>query len=72
MLAGSPRVLRYTARAGDTLTSMTIALLGVDTPEARNAIQINNPSLRTDPDHVITGHSYWIPAPTTPVPAPKP
>jgi hypothetical protein len=68
VLAGSPRVLRYTARAGDTLTSMTIALLGLDTPEARNEILVYNPGLRDDPDRVINGHSYWIPAPTTPKP----
>jgi hypothetical protein len=69
VLAGSPRVLRYTARAGDTLTSMTIALLGLDTPEARNGILISNPSLKQDPDHLVTGQTYWIPAPTGPAAA---
>jgi hypothetical protein len=64
VLAGSPRTLRYTARPGDTLTSMAVALLGQDTPETRGAIRSNNPTLKANPDKIIVGHTYWIPAPT--------
>ena len=60
----STRTLRYTARAGDTVTSMAIALLGSDTLAARTAIVDSNPSLKLNPDRVIAGETYSIPAPT--------
>ena len=63
VVAGQPRALRYTARSGDTVTTLAIALLGSDTLEKRNAIINNNPSLKSDPDLVVAGQSYWIPAP---------
>ena len=63
VVAGQPRTLRYTARAGDTVTTLAIALLGSDTLEKRNAIINNNPSLKSDPDLVVVGQAYWIPAP---------
>jgi phage tail protein X len=61
--ASAPRTLRYTAKAGDTLSTMAIALLGSDTPQTREAIISNNPSLKDNPDRVIAGQMYWIPAP---------
>jgi len=61
--AGAPRTLRYTAKAGDTLSTMAIALLGSDTPQTREAIISNNPALKENPDRVIAGQMYWIPAP---------
>ena len=63
VVAGQPRTLRYTARAGDTVTTLAIALLGSDTLEKRTAIINNNPSLKSDPDLVVAGQAYWIPAP---------
>jgi hypothetical protein len=63
LAAGSTRELRYTARAGDTVTTLAIQLLGSDTPETRNAIINNNASLKRDSDRVIAGQTYWIPAP---------
>jgi nucleoid-associated protein YgaU len=63
VVAGQPRTLRYTARAGDTVTTLAIALLGSDTLEKRTAIINNNPSLKSDPDLVVVGQAYWIPAP---------
>jgi hypothetical protein len=62
--AGAPRTLRYTARAGDTVSTLAIQLLGSDTPEARDAIINNNPTLKSNPDRLIAGQTYWIPAPT--------
>jgi hypothetical protein len=64
VVAGSPRTLRYTAKAGDTVTTLATQLLGSDTEQARNAIINNNPSLKKNPDRVIAGQAYWIPAPT--------
>jgi hypothetical protein len=61
--AAAPRTLRYTAKAGDTLSTMAIALLGSDTPQTRDAIISNNPALKDNPDRVIAGQMYWIPAP---------
>ena len=63
VLASSTRTLRYTARAGDTVTNLAIELLGSDTQETRDAIINNNPALKRDPDRVIAGQTYWIPAP---------
>ncbi|CAN5525422.1 hypothetical protein BH10PLA1_BH10PLA1_05690 [soil metagenome] len=62
--AASTRTLRYTARYGDTVTSMAIALLGSDTPATRAAIIDTNPSLKVDPNRVVAGETYSIPAPT--------
>lgn len=64
VLAGSARELRYTAQPGDTVSTLATALLGSDTKENRDAIIDNNKSLKQDPDHVIAGQAYWIPAPT--------
>jgi hypothetical protein len=64
VVAGSPRELRYTAVAGDTVSKMAIQLLGNDTQETRDLIIKNNPSLKKDPDRVIEGQTYWIPAPS--------
>jgi phage tail protein X len=65
--ANSPRALRYTAVAGDTVTTLAIELLGSDTPEARDAIINNNPALKANPDRIVAGQTYWIPAPTAAV-----
>jgi len=58
------RELRYTARAGDTVSKLAEVLLGSDTRAHRDAIINNNVSLKADPDRVIAGQTYWIPAPT--------
>lgn len=65
---GAPRSLRYTARPGDTVTTLAIALLGSDTVQARDAIINHNPEMKTDPDRVIAGQTYFIPAPAADVP----
>jgi hypothetical protein len=66
---GSNRELRYTARTGDSVSKLAEILLGSDTQANRDAIINNNASLKSDPDRVIAGQVYWIPAPT---PAEKP
>jgi nucleoid-associated protein YgaU len=60
---GSGRTLRYTARAGDTVTNLAVALLGSDTKANREAILNANAALKADPDRVVVGQTYWIPAP---------
>ncbi len=62
--AGSARELRYTAKPGDTVSTLAGVLLGSDTKENRDAIINSNPTLKQDPDRVIAGLTYWIPAPT--------
>lgn len=57
------RTLRYTAKPGDTVTKLAIALLGSDTPANRDLIIKSNPSLKQDPDHLVAGQTYWIAAP---------
>jgi LysM repeat protein len=66
-LENQPRVLRYTAKSGDTLSSLAQALLGSDTPANRAAIANTNASLRANPDRVVEGKTYWIPAPVAEV-----
>jgi hypothetical protein len=66
---GSNRELRYTARTGDSVSKLAEILLGSDTQVNRDAIINNNASLKSDPDRVVAGQTYWIPAPT---PAEKP
>jgi len=64
VVAGSPKTLSYTAHAGDTVSKMAIQLLGSDSQSARDAIINSNPTLKKDPDRVIAGQTYFIPAPT--------
>jgi hypothetical protein len=67
VVSGAGRELRYTARAGDTVSKLAEILLGSDTQANRDAIINNNASLKNDPDHVVAGQTYWIPAPSAPV-----
>jgi len=64
---GTGRELRYTARAGDTVSKLAQVLLGSDTQANRDAIINNNASLKSDPDRVVAGQTYWIPAPVASV-----
>ena len=68
--SGSGRELRYTALAGDTVSKLAEVLLGSDTKANRDAIISHNPSLKSDPDRVVAGQTYWIPAPAAPVAQP--
>lgn len=58
------RSLRYTAVAGDTVSKLALTLLGDDTAANRDLIIQSNPSLKSNPDQVTAGQTYWIPAPT--------
>jgi hypothetical protein len=60
---GAGRTLRYTAKAGDTVSKLAVSLLGSDTPANQELIVQSNPSLKRDPDHLVAGRTYWISAP---------
>ena len=63
--AGARRatVVSYVARPGDTLGRLADRALGADTAAARAAIQSLNPSLAANPDLLIVGVTYRLPAP---------
>lgn len=63
IMSGAGRELRYTARTGDNVSKLAEVLLGSDTQANRDAIINNNASLKSDPDRVVAGQTYWIPAP---------
>jgi nucleoid-associated protein YgaU len=60
-VAAAPR--QYRAEDGDTVSRMAAKFLGENTRDNRQAIIDANPSLQQDPDRVIVGKSYVIPAP---------
>lgn len=53
---------QYRAQDGDTVSRMAARFLGGNTPANRQAIINANPSLRDDPDMVVVGKVYVIPA----------
>jgi phage tail protein X len=55
--------LEYSAQRGDTVRVLAANLLGGDTKANRDAIIAGNTSLQQDPDHLVAGQSYTIPAP---------
>jgi len=57
------RMLGYTARTGDTVSKLATVLLGSDTRANRDLIVGSNFSLKQDPDRLVAGVTYWIPAP---------
>ncbi len=70
--AGSVR--QYKAEPGDTLSRMALKLMGSNSRANREAIIQANPTLQANPDKVIAGFNYAIPAaplvvPASPVPA---
>lgn len=64
---GAGRKLRYTAQPGDSVSKLAVVLLGSDTPANRELIMKSNFGLKTDPDHLVAGQTYWITAPTADV-----
>jgi LysM repeat protein len=63
----------YVAQSGDTLSHMASQFLGANTLTNRNAIIRLNPQLKANPDRIIVGQTYHIPAiaaqPTAAAPA---
>ncbi|MDW8261921.1 MAG: LysM peptidoglycan-binding domain-containing protein [Phycisphaerales bacterium] len=61
--SASFRYTRYKAEPGDTLSRIATKMYGTNTKALRDAIIQANPSLRENPDLVIVGRTYLIPAP---------
>jgi LysM repeat protein len=57
----------YKAQPGDTLSRIALKLLGSGNKANRAAIVALNVSLKSDPNKIIVGHTYAIPAAATPV-----
>jgi hypothetical protein len=51
-------VANYTAREGDTVSELAIALMGSDSKAHREAVIAANPSLQKNPDRVLVGDNY--------------
>jgi nucleoid-associated protein YgaU len=77
---------QYTVEPGDSLSKIALRQMGANTKANREAIVKANPSLQADPDKVVIGQTYNIPAapgvsaqaqgraptpPTAPQPAPE-
>jgi hypothetical protein len=45
------------------VSKLATVLLGSDTPANRDLIVSSNFSLKQDPDRLVAGVTYWIPAP---------
>ncbi len=69
LAAGSGGPRKYTAQSGDTLSHMAARFLGSNSKANRDAIVKANPSLVQDPNRIIAGHVYVIPAASSKAPA---
>ncbi len=56
------RVQEYTAQPGDSLGKIARRTMGSDTPDTRSALLKLNPELARNPDLIIAGRAYKIPA----------
>ena len=55
-------VIEYVAKPGDSLSRIVADHLGRDTPANRAAVLALNPVLAADPDVVVAGRTYKVPA----------
>jgi nucleoid-associated protein YgaU len=53
---------QYTVEAGDSLSKIALRQMGANTKANRDAIVKANPTLQADPDKVVIGQTYNIPA----------
>jgi nucleoid-associated protein YgaU len=67
-----PGARQYKAAAGDTLSRLASRFLGSDTKANRDAILAVNPTLQKNPDIIVLGRNYVIPAAPTASVAPAP
>lgn len=56
------KVREYTAQPGDTLSRIASLLTGGNTKSNREAVMALNPELKKDPNKVIAGRKYQLPA----------
>jgi nucleoid-associated protein YgaU len=68
--AGSPVPMaplrEYKAQPGDSLSKLASKYLGSASKANREAIVRANPSLQQNPDKIVAGRTYFLPAPVTP------
>lgn len=62
----------YKAESGDTVSKLAARFLGANTKINRDLIIKANPTLQSNPDRIIVGQSYIIPAAAAPVAAAAP
>jgi nucleoid-associated protein YgaU len=62
--ASTGAMKQYTVEAGDSLSKIALRQMGANTKANRDAIVKANPTLQADPDKVVIGQTYNIPAPT--------
>ncbi|MGF1633118.1 MAG: LysM peptidoglycan-binding domain-containing protein [Phycisphaerae bacterium] len=58
-------VSEYVAQPGDNLTRMAKKVFGESTPETRNLLRSLNPDLDANPNLVVVGRAYKVPADTS-------
>jgi nucleoid-associated protein YgaU len=67
-----PGARHYKAASGDTVSRLASRFLGGDTKANRDAILAVNPTLQKNPDIIVLGRTYVIPAAPTASAAPAP
>jgi nucleoid-associated protein YgaU len=67
-----PGARHYKAAAGDSVSRLAVRFLGSDTRANRDAILAVNPTLQKNPDIIVLGRTYVIPAAPTASVAPAP
>ena len=67
-----PGARHYKAGAGDTVSRLASRFLGADSKANRDAILSVNPTLQKNPDIIVLGRTYVIPAAPTASVAPAP
>jgi LysM repeat protein len=73
LVANTTTAREYKAKAGDTLSRIASQLPGGNTKTNRDAVVAMNPTLQKDPNHVVSGRTYLLPADVSAAPiAPKP
>jgi nucleoid-associated protein YgaU len=65
-----PGAKQYKAEAGDSVSRLAARFLGGNTTANRNAIIAANPTLQKNPDIIVSGRTYVMPAPGAPVAPP--
>jgi len=65
-----PSLKPYVAQPGDTLGKIAARTMGTNSKANRTAIINANPAMRDDPDLIVAGATYMIPAAATPAPTP--
>lgn len=63
--SGGGKLVEYKAEPGDNLSKLAIKLMGGNSKANRDAIVAANPSLKDNPNMIVVGKKYQIPAPAS-------